>query len=329
MSVDANRLLFVISAHGSMTWPQYCEAVDFLSTASVGFRGMADSATTRSGLLQCLAALGHCDTHYENGESTINVSPPALCRLPRTGLPIAVLTGARCMKTQDQIAAAVKARGGTVRLNVKRDPGPLYVLPDTIIVESESETTMADFCSDLQINYVAIPPAWTLVNWCGMLFEYEAILDYRISDTLNWVRYDFDASLLSFVRKTSDMFPRFTRYRNPTTGLPLHVFFRNGLGAEVDLNWGRYLLLNSKGLNVAAYDEKRFRLCIPVTTPLPALIARSLCLCSGKPPVHRYNESLIQARDCQNWLMFEDVPPHVALAAMSKVGQTPVRVSIR
>lgn len=329
MSVDPNRLLFVISARGSMTWGQYCEAADFLSASDSGRGRMTDGTATRSGLLQSLQALGHCDAHYERGESTIIVAPPALCRLPRAGLPVAVLTGARCLNTQDQMAEAAQATGRTVRLNTERHPGPLGLFPDTILVKSESEDAMAGFCAGLQIRCAAIPPAWTLVNWCGTLTEYEATLEYRIPDTLNWARYDFNVKSHGFVRTISDLLPRYSRYRNPTTGLPIHVFFRSGLGAEADLNWGRYLLLNSKGITVTAYDEKRFRLCVPVKIPLPVVVARTVCLCSGKPPVHRSKDSLVCGLDCQDWLMFEDVPPQIALAALSKVGQSPARVEIR
>jgi hypothetical protein len=328
VSVDPNRLLFVISARGSMTWAQYCEAVDFLSVSSVRGR-MIDGTETRSGLLQCLEALGHCDAYYERGQSKIIVTPPALCRLPRTGLPIAVLTGARCSQTEYQMAQAAQARGRAVRLNVKRHPGPLGLLPDTILVESESEDVMAGFCADLQIRCAAMPPAWNFANWCGTLSEYEAILDYRIPETLNWARYDFNANSHGFLRKTSDSFPRYSRYINPTTGLPLHVFFRDRLGAEVDLNWGRYLFMKSKDITVAPYDERRFRLCVPVKTPLPAVVARTVCLCSGKPPIHRSKDFLVHGLDCQEWLMFEDVPPQIAMAALSKVGQYPARVEIR
>lgn len=290
---------------------------------------MTDSTATRSGLLQCLEALGHCDAYYERGESTITVAPPALCRLPRAGLPIAVLTGARCPQTQPQMAKAAQARGGAVQLNTERHPGPLGLMPDTIQVTSESEDEMANFCANLGLRYATIPPAWALVNWCGMLSEYEATLDYLLPESLNWTRYDFDVNSYAFVRETSESFPRYSRYRNPTTGLPLHVFFRNKLGAEVDLSWGRYLLLNAKDITVAAYDEKRFRLCVPVRTPLPTIVARTVCLCSGRPPIHRSKESLVRGVDCDDWLMFEDVPPQIAMAALSKVGQSPRRAEIR
>jgi hypothetical protein len=227
------------------------------------------------------------------------------------------------------MAEAAQARTGAVQLNVERRPGPVGLLPDTILVKAESEDAMVAFCADLNLRYAAIPPAWTLVNWCGTLSEYEATLDYRIPETLNWARYDFNVNSFVFIRTTSDSLPRYSRYRNPTTGLPMHVFFRDRRGAEVDLNWGRYLLLNSKSITVTAYDERRFRLCVPVKVPLPTVVARTVCLCSGKSPVHRTKECLVQGLDCQDWLMFEDVPPQIAVAALSKVGQSPARVEIR
>ncbi|HOI17995.1 MAG TPA: hypothetical protein PK036_16780, partial [Geobacteraceae bacterium] len=268
MSTDPNSLLFVISARGNMTWQQYREAVDYLSPTGISEAKRRGGMASRSGLLQCLEALGHCDAHYERGASTISVTPPALCRLPRAGLPVAVLTGARCFRTLEEMSAAAEAGGGKIRLTVDRQPGPIGLLPDTIQVSATSEETMAEYCAALGIRYAVIPPAWSLMHWTGMLSDYEATLDFRIPETLNWARYDFSVVTHEFTRETLKGCPRFSRYRNPTTNLPTHVFFRDGLGAEVGLNWGRYLLLNAKGITVTAYDERQFRLCVPVKVPL-------------------------------------------------------------
>jgi len=227
------------------------------------------------------------------------------------------------------MAKAAEASEGSVRLSIEHQPGPIGLLPDTIEVSAVSEEAMLAFCGGIRIRYTTIPPAWTLVNWCGTLSEYEATLSFRIPDTLNYVRYDFSVNSHGFVHTTSDSFPRYSRYSNPTTGLPMHVFFRDRLGAEVDLNWGRYLLLNAMGITATAYDERRFRLYVPIKVPLPGVVARTVCLCSGKPPVNRYSENLVRGLDCRNWLMFQDVPPQIAWAALSKVGQTPARVDVR
>ncbi|HMP90811.1 MAG TPA: hypothetical protein PJ991_11460 [Kiritimatiellia bacterium] len=187
---------------------------------------------------------------------------------------------------------------------------------------------MAEYCALLGIRYVAIPPAWSLMHWSGMLSDYEANASFDIPEGLNWTRFDFDVTSLDFGRNRTDAHPRYSRYRNPTTNLPLHVFFRDGRGAAVDLNWGRYLLLNARGITVTAYDQRRFRLYVPVRAPIPGVVARTVCLCSGKPPIYRSIERLVRGIDCQDWLMFEDVPPPIALSALSKVGQTPAQVEI-
>lgn len=329
MSADPNRLLFVMSARASVTWGQFREAVDYLAASGISQEKRTDGTASRSGLLQCLVALGHCDAHYDQGESTISVTPPALCRLPRAGLPVAVLTGARCLRTHEQMDAAAEAGGGKVRLIVDRHPGPLGLLPDTILVSATSEEAMAAYCAALGIRYTAIPPAWSLIHWTGMLSDYEAAAKFDIPEGFGWTRFDFDVTSLDFGRNRTGVLPRYSRYRNPTTNLPMHVFFRDGRGTAVDLNWGRYLLLNAKGITVTAYDQRRFKLCVPVKVPLPGVVARTVCLCSGKPPVCRSIGGMVRGVECQDWLMFEDVPPPIALSALSKVGQTPARVEFR
>jgi hypothetical protein len=269
-------------------------------------------------------ALGHCDAHYHDGQSKIATAPPALCRLPRAGLPVAVLAGARCLKTWQHLAQAAALHGRAIEITIDPHPGPLGLLPDTIQINADSEDTLHAFSKKLGLPCPQIPPAWTLVNWCGTIPEYEEKLHYRVPKELNWTRYDFCINSHSFVRMHSEGLPRYTRYLNPTTGLPMHVFYRGDLGAEVDLNWGRYLLLRAAKANVTAYDDKKYRVFVPLKIPLPSVIARSICLCSGRPPVCTAGTSFVPGCECTDWLMFEGVPPQIALAALSKVGQAPV-----
>jgi len=328
VSADPNRLLFVISAHGEMTWAQYRETVDFLSE-QVSDRGQeTGGAAARIRLLRSMQALGHCDVIYKEGRSAISIVPPALCRLPKAGLPTAVLTGARWLHTCQQMRETAAIKGGKVQLSTSRNLGPLGLLPDTVLVESSSEEAMVMFCDEMGIKYEQIPPAWTLVNWCGNLPKLEQTLDYRHPATLNWPRFDFSIQALNFARVEARSFPRFTRYLNPTTVLPLHLFFPDSRGAEVDLLWGRYLILKYSGITVTAYDERKFRLCVPIKVPLPAVIARAICLCSGQPPRNLQREGLIRGLNCSDWLLFDNVPPQIALAALSKVGQSPEKADV-
>ena len=86
----------------------------------------------------------------------------------------------------------------------------------------------------------------TLVNWCASLTEMEAQLDYRHPDSLDWSRLDFHCDNYGFTYKQTESMPRLSRYLNPVTTIPLHIFFARA-GAEIELSWGKYLFLNAMG----------------------------------------------------------------------------------
>ena len=328
MSADPNRLLYAMSAHGEMTWAQYSEAIDVLSGGNAKLKIGNSGASFRSHILQSMQALGHCDVIYRNGRSTISIVPAALCRLPKAGLPIAVLIGARWLDTWKLIKLTAEAMSGTIQLKAFSNIDRSGLLPDTIIVEFLSEDVMADYCRKLQIKCVLIPPSWTLVNWCAGLLEFQQTLDFRIPSNLNWPRFDLSMRSLDLIRPEADLFPRFSRYINPVTSLPQHTIFLSNQGAEVDVYWGRYLLFRELGATVTAYDEQRYRLCVPLKAPLPAIISRAICLCSGRPPRYISRERLVHATGCSDWLLFDDVPPQIVVSALSNVGQVPERVII-
>ncbi len=327
MAIDPNRLLFVISARKRMRWTEFSDALDILSADSLRGEWMASRTAIRSIILQCLQALGHCDVYYDQGLGTIVPTPPSLCRLPKTGLPLAVLTGARAMNTQEELVKGAESKNAFIRIKKERLQGFYGLLPDAILIEADSQEALVQFASNLGLCCPDIPPAWTLGNWCGTLQEYEATLDYNISENLNWNRYDYNVDTAEFNRASLEAYPRLSRYLNPTTSLPVHVFFRGNSGAEVDLNWGRYLLLRVKGLSATGYDERSFRLCAPAKAPLPSVIARAFCLSSGKPPVYK-SGVLVPGCKYKDWLIFESVPPQIAILALSKVGQSPARIEI-
>jgi hypothetical protein len=329
MSEDHNRLLYVISARQSLTWASFCEAVDKLTADNPTTFQLTDRTATLGGLLHCLEALGHCDTYYHEGQSKTTITLPALCRLPIAGLPVAVLTGLRWQDTQVQLRESKQVRNGTVQIITKNYSGLLGLIPDKLLVRAETENILLDFCNDMKLMYPLIPPAWTLINWCGTLKEYEETLDYRIAHDLNWPRYDFCPEFSVFTYRHNQSLPRYSRYRNPTTGLPLHIFFRNEKGAEVDLRWGYYLFLNAHEITVTAYDAKRYRLCLPARIPLPTIISRIICLCSGNPPIYAKMELLSLGIKCNDWLIFNDVPPQIAIPALAKVGQKPAHIDIK
>ncbi|MFX0114508.1 MAG: hypothetical protein ACFFB3_08165 [Candidatus Hodarchaeota archaeon] len=328
MSVDPNRLLFYISARRKVNWFDYIEAVDFLSHEVLRDFERSREKGNRGFLLHSLQAMGHCDIEFTEAGSVIYVSPPILCRLPKIGLPQGVLVGARAPNTISQINETISKLKLNTRVKVYRHSGELGLIPDSIIIESDSEKELMMLCNDLNIQYTNTPLAWALVNWCGTISEFESMLDFKVPNDLNWSRLDFNQDYFMFVRTLSEKSPRLTRYRNPKTNFPIHVYFKNNRGAEVDLYWGHYLYFHSIDLNVIAYDKRRLKLCVPLYAPLPVLITRALCLCLGSPPKYLQQDNLIPDLTCSDWILFEEVPPQIAMLALSKVGQSLIAQNI-
>jgi hypothetical protein len=58
----------------------------------------------------------------------------------------------------------------------------------------------------------------------------------------------------------------------------------NDRAAEVNRDWGRYMVLSQERKQVVLYNDKMQKLIVPVTVPLPCLLARGVALCTGVPP---------------------------------------------
>jgi hypothetical protein len=328
MSADANQLLFAISARGKMTWGQYREAIAILLEGLSGHQGGAGEAASHVSLLQALQGLGHCDVDFTNEGSVISITQAALCRLPSGGLPKAVLTGARSLDTIKQIREAALGFGKEILVTVLRESAPSGLIPDSVFIEAASERTLGEYAEVLGVQYIGIPPAWTLVNWSGDIDEIGQALDYRVSQDLNWPRFDFRPYELFFSRERYDSFPRLTRYINDATKMPMHVIYCDDRGAEIDLNWGRYMLFKLLSLNITAYDEKSLKLAVPLKAQLPTVIARALCLCTGLPAIHLNREGLVPQIRCSDWIVYDGIPPQIAVTALSKIGQAPIMKQI-
>lgn len=317
MEADSDKLLFVMSARQKMSWSEFSEAVDFLlPTRSTK---IIDRKAT---ILHALQALGHCDVYRESDLTKIIIAPPALYRLPRSGVPVAVLAGMRGLDIKEQLFQTEEVRKGDVEIKIEKIPDRA-LMPDVIQVRGHDEI-LQSLSDRILVRYINTPPAWSLANWSATLAQYAASLTYTIDPDLNWSRYDFSEREAEFERLPSETVPRLSRYFNPTTRLPKHVFFAQTLGAEVDLDWGRYLILNSAQRNIVRYDKITLQLHVPLKMQLPALMARSICLSSGRPPVYTSGETFSELGSYNDWLTFQSVPPQIARLVLLKLGQASI-----
>ena len=60
--------------------------------------------------------------------------------------------------------------------------------------------------------------------------------------------------------------------------------WKNNKCYKVDRNWGRFIVLKQFQKEVILFDSINNKVAIPVSTPLPRLLAEAIMLLSGKAP---------------------------------------------
>src|SRR5262249_12744201 len=101
MSEIDDYLLYTLSACREMSWHNFKNAFDALSLkyCPQDPYKTGEARHVRWRTLRSLEWLGHAESAFEEGRSTLYAAPPVLARLPISGIPTAVLCGARSPST--------------------------------------------------------------------------------------------------------------------------------------------------------------------------------------------------------------------------------------
>lgn len=324
-------LLFAVSAWRQMSWQNFKKVFDglYLKYAAPGhLNGSTRQFAWRS--LRVLECLGHADAAFDASQSTIAAAPAVLCRLPISGLPQAVLCGARATGTK--AALEVACRGLPCTLSLQPQPGGALgaFLPARIAVESETEEALSQLASKLRIGLSAVPPAWVLLEYSGAVEEYALSCPTVQAPEIDWPRLDFHTERLQFRLPCSGTTAvRLSKYQHPARGTTLYQLWRGAAYQNVDRDWGRYLALKESARNVLAYDARHFLLAVPASAPLPRLLARACALCSGYAPrpAGPSGKPLALPSACV-YEVYSGVPPDIAATVAAKVGQKLLPVTL-
>jgi hypothetical protein len=146
-------------------------------------------------------------------------------------------------------------------------------------------------------------------------------LQWTDGPDLNWKSWHFDPEYSEFRAKIEPAMPlRLVRYLDPVKNISRYRLWKNSLYAEVDLDWGRYIVLRESGFNVLYYDPDQHRFAVPRNASLPRLLQRALGLSSGLMPLtYRLREGIGSRKA---WDLFQLVPSQVAETVCKKVGQS-------
>ena len=263
----------------------------------------------------------------------VHMCPPSLVLLPYEGTPRAAFIGARTPSLIAKLKGSARKRQKQALLShVTQNKGNINV-PASIVIDAVDKKTLADIAGDAGIGIdLDEPAAWKLANFSVSAKDIEESLRFEQRQEPNWNRKIFRKAKLvfsGFGHRNPDSLD-LAEYINPINQQRRHWLWKGGLSAEVERDWGRYVVLSYETRDIVLYDEKVWRLAFPVTVPLPCILCRALALCSGKIPVLvKIGESPVASiPEKHPVLIYTEVPPDIAALVAGKLGQNLFSVSL-
>ncbi len=310
---DRSRMLHILTTRGRIRVPMVREIVARLSAESAR-SGEPDGLRTYK-LCRIFDMLGHAELH-RGRPGALGIASPHLGKLPMAGKERYVLTGARTEITVDEIQAAAAAANVSMSLHQSAQPVEEPLAPDRVLIEFHDLDGCGRLANALGIGVSQVPSAWTLACFSREMAEFENSLEWHPRDaSLRDIEY-YDPSLLAFTPTMDAGEGPFVCRSVANTGLMFAVKGPNEARiAEMDL--GRYWALFVASVASILHDRKKRLVAVPMAAPLPRLLARSLCLCSGLAPTLLKGDRRKGTRDA---LVFSEIPPEIADKLAQKLG---------
>lgn len=305
-----DQLLYVISVKQTMLWQRFKQIVNCLY-----FQDDEQKGQQHLIIRFFLDSLGHCDFDFTDNNK-VYACPPVLVRLPNPTIPQAILSGLRFPDTLQRLSQVCYSMNRHIYLEVTPQPGKYKLLPQRVLIQTETEHELEEIATHFNFHYSAIPTAWSLVNFSDSLEEY--LPAFEEQGELNWDKKTFDPQNFEFKTNPSlDSNIHLTEYTHGTTQVRYYYFWRDQQSAKVDKTWGIYAVLQALQQNVLRYDPDNALMAIPTGASLPKLLERALTLCSGYIPEYRQlSGSQIRFK------VFRDIPDLIANKLAEKLCQT-------
>jgi hypothetical protein len=270
-------------------------------------------------MVRYLEALGYCEFDYD--QRRVFMCPPALVLLPSFGLPRVLLTGARTPKFVEQIKKSVKERKDKAVFNKWKQKNDQMNLPDAAVIEAVDTGILREIASENNISLSAErPAAWDLANQSVSVEIIEGGLHFESRPEINWARRNFNVQRLGFLESQADGY-HLSEYTNPDNHQKRHWLWNGNAAANVNRDWGRYIVLMHAEKKILFYDEETQELQVPLWVPLPSLLARAVTLCSGMAPLIRKSPPAGDVLEGCLLQVYSDVPVEIARIVSAKTGQ--------
>jgi len=316
----SEQMIYALSSLGQVSLAQFNEIFKQMYSPGNDFDEEKIEVNYRNQIVRVLDALGYCEFDYARRK--VFMCPPALVTVPSFGLPKAILTGARTPKLVKRIKASVASRKEKAvfdRICQRKD---FLNMPDVISVEACDESVLKEIADETGAKYdFANPVAWDLVNYSASISDIEKSLKFERLAEVDWKKRYFNKEKLifSYYPDDSQKGLRLTEYINPVNHQKEHYLWDGDCAAESPRDWGRFICLKSAGKNILFYDIRTQCLGIPLTVPLPRILARAVALCSGLIPLIKTLPQ--QCGGHCPMQIYTDIPEVIAMLVSQKLGQ--------
>ena len=327
-----DRLLYAISAKRELGWPAFKRTFEQLCAAHAADASVTDMGFARYETARGLDALAHLEIEIAFDSGTrLYAATPTLCLLPRAGLPTAILSGARSPNSIEVLGQRIKGIGRNLQIEVREQAGKVKRLPARVSIAAESTEDLASIAEVAGMEFQKVPVSWRILNFSASLADYLSGCNWARTDRLNWDEQQFDVDRVCFTENTRLQDTQLIRYVHPSRQYPIYYLWRGAEAVRVDPDWGRFAVLEAAQKDILHYDDSVAALFLPVTVPLPKLLARALCLCSGFAPRVVSSERVTgSALASTSFRVYRDIPAEFARIAAAKVGQELIeQVSLR
>lgn len=312
--MNANALLFWMSARRQGSWPQFRSAVEELHVDSDDVTGTEEDDAPEQFSLPLyqelrlnLQRLGHAEFFNGAGDAEWRVCPPSLAVAQHAAGWIGILTGARSSKLLQRVYAA-----GASEMLQKM---PIPACPDQILVRAKHENTFVVFAERSGLFLQRDAPA-SLLNCLppiddpsvrylfSMPFGTEWKIDRFSPKELRWRVATRDEATLT----PGGLFRFSLRHQRYL------LFCSRGEAFRVPGQVGKFLALRRSRRRVLHYDAGNLRLSVPASCRPPFLVERALILCSGTLPTY-------QGDSGAGKLEYTQIPASIAMAAAALLRQ--------
>jgi hypothetical protein len=319
----SEELVYAMSTRGVILIDEFNSLFRMIYSPGISDKQESIDIDIRRQVIRLLDSLGFCEFDFETRR--VYMCEPSLVLLPAFGLPKAILAGARTPLLVKKLKDSVKQRKDKMALHCMPQSTVNFSMPSLICIEALDVGLIREVASECGVSAdLDKPAAWALANLSVSLEALKQSINFVPFAGLNWKRRTFDVDKLTFSSKgpAGQHSTLLIEYQNPLDRQNRHILRESDRAAEVNRDWGRYMVLSQEDKQVVLYNGKMQKLIVPVTVPLPCLLARAVTLCTGVPPkITTVSAKIGDIPPNHPVYVYSGVPQIIAKLITDKLGQ--------